>query len=131
MSRHTRLEMTELLKKRDHSKLAVFKEYCKLMADIPLDLAEKDNMTEDKMKEVFAPIANALYEFIRDNGYGADALDIGMIQQLAEMNTLQRVSNVIEELMRGAFFQKMGYEYPTKDMSVAQIEELGKIVVDK
>ena len=88
-------------------------------------------MTEEKMKEVFAPIADKLFVFMKENNFGADVLDFRMVQQLCEMHTLQRISNVLEELMRGSLFAKLGYEYPAKDMPISQIEELGKIVVDK
>lgn len=131
MSRHTEAEMTSLLLKRDSDKLKFFKEYCRLMSQLPDDFSNRENMTEEKFKEVFAPIADQLFLFMKENNMGADSLDIRMIQQISEMNTLQRISNVLEELLRGSLFAKLGYEYPGKDMPVSQIEELGKIVVDK
>lgn len=131
MNRHSDEQMKELLQKRDSDKIKFFKEYARLVSEIPEDLAKKENMTEEKMKEVFAPIADKLFVFMKENNFGADVLDFRMVQQLCEMHTLQRISNVLEELMRGSLFAKLGYEYPAKDMPISQIEELGKIVVDK
>lgn len=131
MSRHTDQEMKDLLLKRDQQKVQFFKEYCRLLSQIPDDFADREKMTEERMKEVFAPIADSLFLFMKYNNFGPDALDVRMLQQISEMHTLQRISNVLEELLRGSLFAKLGYEYPAKDMPVSQLEDLGKIVVDK
>jgi hypothetical protein len=124
-------ELKTQLDAREKRKGKLAKYYFKTMAEaLPDDFFVKENMTEEKFKEVFEPVANKIYAFMKEEGMAANDVDLNQVFNVCEMNTLQRISNFSAALLRNAFQAKFGYEEPTNDMPMQELQDIGLIVVD-
>lgn len=124
-------ELKVQLDAREQRKGKLAKFYFKILAEsLPDDFFVRENMTEEKFKEVFEPIANKIYDFMKAEGMAANDVDLNQVFNVCEMNTLQRISNFSAALLRNAFQVKFGYEEPTNDMPIQELQDLGLIVVD-
>jgi len=121
----------EIQQARDLRQTRLMREFCRQVAALPDDFVMGSGLTEESLKGAFEPIANNLYQYMKDEGMMVG--DIEYVKKHMEVAfgfTLSRVANFSGALISNAMLQKFGVSDVVMQMPMAELEKHGLVVVD-
>lgn len=117
---------------RDDRRTALFKEFCREMGGLPDTFRVGIAMNEEMMRTHFEPVANRLYEYMKQNEMTAG--DIEYVKNYFQTifgYTLARVQNFAAVLVGNAMRKHFGVGDIIEELPLSQLELQGIEVIDE
>lgn len=119
-------EAEAIAQARDIRRTKLLRQFCKEISELPEDFTVGYGLTEEKLQEYFRPIADRMYQYMKDEGMSVqDSQFVEPNFKLVYGYTLERIMNFSQGLIQNALLKHFGVSNIVDDFPMQRLEEEG------